>query len=62
MSASMVSRGFVSWLVTYDAKGNLTDINTPLASQNNIHLTVNSSNGTIATIRDANGTGTTSFG
>jgi RHS repeat-associated protein len=45
----------------YDAKGNLTDINTPLASQNNIHLTVNS-NGTTASIRDANGTGTTSYG
>jgi RHS repeat-associated protein len=49
--------------VTYghDAKGNLTDINTPLASQNNIHLTVNS-NGTTASVRDANGTGTTSYG
>ena len=45
----------------HDAKGNLTDINLPLATQNNIHLTVNT-NGTTASVRDANGTGTTSFG
>lgn len=45
----------------YDSKGNLTDVTDALASQNNIHITPNV-NGTTASIRDANGSGTTTYG
>jgi RHS repeat-associated protein len=45
----------------YDAKGNLTDVNLPLATQNNIHLVYNA-DGTTQSVRDANTTGTTAYG
>jgi RHS repeat-associated protein len=47
---------------THDSEGNLTDVTLPLpAPKNNIDITPNA-NGTTASIRDANQTGTTTFG